>query len=57
MLIIHRRQRQAALTEYLDHYNAHRPDRSLDQAAPLEALPTEAPNDNVRSYDAIDLVD
>jgi putative transposase len=54
---IHRRQRQAALTEYLDHYNAHRPDRSLDQAAPLEALPTEAPNDNVRSYDAIDLVD
>jgi transposase InsO family protein len=34
MLIIGRRQLQAALAEYLDHYNTHRPHRSLDQAAP-----------------------
>jgi putative transposase len=29
------------LTEYLDHYNSHRPHRSLGQAPPLR--PTQSP--------------
>ena len=35
MLIFNRCQLEAVLTEYVDHYNRHRPHRSLDQAAPL----------------------
>ena len=35
MLIFHRRQLEAVLAEYVDHYNSHRPHRSLDQKAPL----------------------
>ncbi len=35
MLIFARRQLEAVLAEYVDHYNRHRPHRSLDQASPL----------------------
>jgi putative transposase len=35
MLIFHRRQLEAVLAEYVDHYNGHRPHRSLEQASPL----------------------
>jgi len=48
MLILNRRQLQHAVTEYVDHYNAHRPHRSLGQAAPRKALPQPAGQDNVR---------
>jgi putative transposase len=45
MRILSRRQLQAALTEYVDHYNEHRPHRSLNQAAPLRPLPSLATED------------
>jgi putative transposase len=35
MLIFGRRHLESVLTEYLDHYNSHRPHRSLAQAPPL----------------------
>jgi len=35
MLIFHRCQLETVLAEYVDHYNRHRPHRSLDQTAPL----------------------
>ena len=35
MLIFHRRQLEVVLAEYVDHYNGHRPHRSLEQAPPL----------------------
>jgi len=48
MLILIRRQLEIVLAEYVDHYNGHRPHRSLDQASPLSvsrpALSTMAPN-------------
>ena len=34
-LICHRRQLETVLTEYIEHYNQHRPHRSLEQASPL----------------------
>jgi len=39
MLIFHRRQLEAVLVEYIDHYNTHRPHRSREQAAPLSMCP------------------
>ena len=36
MLIVGGRQLQAALAEYVDHDNGHRPHRALGQAPPLE---------------------
>jgi len=48
MLIVNRRQLQHAVAEYVDHYNTHRPHRSLDHAAPLRPLPDPAAPDNVR---------
>jgi putative transposase len=35
MLIFGRRHLERVLTEYVGHYNEHRPHRSLDQQAPL----------------------
>jgi putative transposase len=35
ILILGCRQLRAVLAEYVDHYNLHRPHRSLGQAAPL----------------------
>jgi putative transposase len=48
MLVVSRTQLEAALYEYVDHYNAHRPHRSLGQAAPMRALPATPPDNNVR---------
>jgi transposase InsO family protein len=48
VLILNRRQLQHAVTGYVDHHNAHRPHRSLGQAAPLKALPHPTDKDNVR---------
>src|SRR4051812_35952805 len=38
MLIINRRRLEAALAEYVAHFNHHRPHRALHQAAPLKPL-------------------
>ena len=43
MLIINRRHLRAVLTEYVAHFNDHRPHRALGQAAPLRSLPPPAP--------------
>jgi putative transposase len=42
MLIINRRHLMAVLTEYVAHFNDHRPHRALGQAAPLRSLPPPA---------------
>jgi len=34
MLVFHRRQLETVLSEFVDHYNEHRPHRSLGQQAP-----------------------
>ena len=39
ILIINRRHLMAPLTEYVAHFNHHRPHRALNQAAPLRSLP------------------
>jgi putative transposase len=39
ILIINRRHLTAVLTEYVAHFNHHRPHRALYQAAPLRSLP------------------
>ena len=36
-IIWNERQLRALLVEYLEHYNQHRPHRSLDQAAPADS--------------------
>jgi putative transposase len=43
MLITGRPQLKAALSEYLMHYDTHRPHRSLDQASPLRSVPSPSP--------------
>jgi transposase InsO family protein len=46
-LIINQRRASAALRVYEQHYNSHRPHRTLGQAAPLRPLPqrtTSHPN-------------
>jgi transposase InsO family protein len=42
MLIFGRRHLQSVMAEYVDHYNAHRPHRSLGQASPLGPAPPPA---------------
>ena len=42
VLIVHRRQLEAVLREYVTHYNAHRPHRSRGLRAP-EVTPTPLP--------------
>src|ERR687893_619457 len=39
MLIVNRRHLTHVLTEYVAHFNHHRPHRALHQAAPLRSLP------------------
>jgi putative transposase len=39
MLIFSSRQLEVVLSEYVDHYNQHRPRRSLEQTAPLSTTP------------------
>jgi len=42
ILIINRRHLTAVLTEYVAHFNNHRPHRALNQGAPLRSLPPPA---------------
>ena len=55
MLVFNRRQLEAVLSEFVDHYNGHRPHRSLEQASPLSAsqplasIPTPGPTQLRRS--------
>jgi transposase InsO family protein len=42
MLIINHRHLMTVLTEYVAHFNHHRPHRALNQAAPLKSLPPPA---------------
>jgi putative transposase len=41
MVILGRRHLDAVLGEFVDHYNTHRPHRSLGQTAPYPPPPTE----------------
>jgi putative transposase len=41
-LILNRRHLEHLLTEYVAHFNQHRPHRALHQAAPLRPLPLPA---------------
>ena len=43
MLIFHRRQLEVVLSEYVDHYNTHRPHRSLQQSSPLSTIQVPSP--------------
>ena len=48
MLIINRRHLLAVLTEYVAHFNDHRPHRALHQASPLSSLPPPASPSQLR---------
>jgi transposase InsO family protein len=48
MLILNRRQLEAVLVQYVAHFNAHRPHRTLNQAAPLQPLPPPASPSQLR---------
>ena len=50
MLIFTQRQLEAVLAEYVQHYNTHRPHRSLDQASPLSVLPATPTSCSGASY-------
>jgi transposase InsO family protein len=39
ILVFNRRQLETVLSEFVDHYNSHRPHRSLEQASPLGPPP------------------
>ena len=47
MLILGRRHLEAVLAEYVAHYNAHRPHRSLRQRAPSTLDATPAPIEDI----------
>ncbi len=46
ILIFNSRQLQVVLTEYIDHYNQHRPHRSLKQTSPLSMFSVTPPTPN-----------
>jgi hypothetical protein len=48
MLILNQRQLGTVLAEYVAHFNAHRPHRTLNQAAPLQPLPSPASPSQLR---------
>jgi Integrase core domain len=48
ILIINRHHLTAALTEYVTHFNDHRPHRALNQAAPLKSVPPPAAPSKLR---------
>jgi putative transposase len=54
-LITNQRHAAAALAEYTEHYNNHRPHRTLDQAAPLRPLPqpTTSETNTIRRRDRL----
>jgi transposase InsO family protein len=54
-LIINQRQAITVLTEYAEHYNSHRPHRTLGQAAPLRPLPqpTTSETNTIRRRDRL----
>jgi putative transposase len=56
VLIINRRLLMAVLTDYMAHFNHHRPHRALNQAAPLRSLPPPAApsQPQVRRRDLLD---
>jgi hypothetical protein len=43
MLIFHRSQLEMVLAVFIEHYNSHRPHRSLDQTPPLSMAPAAPP--------------
>lgn len=47
VLILGRRHLEAVLCEYVEHYNSHRPHRSLGQRAPSVLDATPAPIDDI----------
>ena len=47
MLILGRRHLDAVLAEYVEHYDAHRPHRSLGQRAPSTLDATPAPIEDI----------
>lgn len=47
MMILGRRHLEAVLAEYVEHYNAQRPHRSLGQRAPSVLDATPAPIDDI----------
>ena len=55
ILLTNQRHAKAALTEYAEHYNSHRPHRTLGQAAPLQPLPqlTASETNSVRRRDRL----
>jgi transposase InsO family protein len=56
ILIVNRRHLTAVLTQYVAHFNHHRPHRALNQAAPLRSLPPPAAlsQPHVRRRDVLD---
>jgi putative transposase len=55
ILVTNQRHAAAVLTEYAEHYNSHRPHRTLGQAAPLRPLPqpTTSATTGVRRRDRL----
>ena len=55
ILVTNQRHATAVLTEYAEHYNSHRPHRTLGQAAPLRPLPplTTSETNSVRRRDRL----
>ena len=55
ILVTNQRHAAAVLTEYAEHYNSHRPHRTLGQAAPLRPLPqpTTSETNTVRRRDRL----
>jgi transposase InsO family protein len=52
LLIFNRRHLEQLLTEYVEHYNEHRPHRALDQRAPETSEPAPDP---IREPDPLQL--
>ena len=55
ILVVSRRHLEAALAEYVAHFNDHRPHRALHYAAPLKPLPqpTSPPDPRLRRRDRL----